>query len=701
MGFLNNVLLIFGAFALVPILIHLLNRQRVKLVYFSSLKYLKNLQKTRMRRLRIRQLLLLLLRMLIILLIVAAFARPALKSGFTAGLGSAAKTSAIVMIDNSLSMSAETREGSLFDIGKTFALDLMPVLSDGDELLLALFNEELQPVTAGFSLDISRASESIHRSQQSYSSTDATNSLTGALEFYDRSSNLNRELYVISDFSEAGWQNLSGGAFTTELPELRTYIVQVSDADPDNIKVSSIDFGRQLIYPGRPVEAVVTLSNDVPKRNPGVLTSLFIDGTRVSQADCDLPASSNSTVSFTHTFSEAGLHDGYVELPDDDIMADNMRYFTVSIPAKVRVLIVGETEKDNTYLKLALRPEEESPTQIEFKSIGLVSVSAEDFFEYDCVVLNGLEFISESLFSTIDNFAASGGRLLCFLPPDGDMKFYGSRITAKRFSTDIIGPAEISDGAYYALERLDTSHPIFSRYRDIDEDKLPSINFQKIVKLRESSDTQVLGWFSSGTPAILETEWGQGSAVLFASCLSLESSDFVRHPLFVTFVNRSLEYLSADMTRISEQFTVGDVITRRVPDLRPGEKLELLSPDGSRRLLTPTMAGKSALLTIDETDLPGIYGIALEDSLVDKIAVNSPTTETVQRYLAPDKISAQVKSLNPSILSVNDDAPVERIREDRHGREIWKPFLFIALGLLALEMFIAKSTPVPTDQQDQ
>jgi len=64
MGFLNSLALLFTAFAVVPILIHLLNRQRVKTVEFSSLKYLKSLQKTRLRRVRIRQLLLLLLRAL-------------------------------------------------------------------------------------------------------------------------------------------------------------------------------------------------------------------------------------------------------------------------------------------------------------------------------------------------------------------------------------------------------------------------------------------------------------------------------------------------------------------------------------------------------------------------------------------------------------------------------------------------------------
>ena len=78
LGFLNSTILLAAAAALIPLIIHLFSRRRVKIVPFSSLRHLKAMQRRQVRRLRIRQLLLLIIRMLIILAVVLAFARPTL-----------------------------------------------------------------------------------------------------------------------------------------------------------------------------------------------------------------------------------------------------------------------------------------------------------------------------------------------------------------------------------------------------------------------------------------------------------------------------------------------------------------------------------------------------------------------------------------------------------------------------------------------
>ena len=80
-GFLNSTILIAAVAALIPLLIHLFSRRRVKVVEFSSLRHLKEMQKRQLRRLKIRQLLLLILRMLIVLAAVLAFARPTSREG--------------------------------------------------------------------------------------------------------------------------------------------------------------------------------------------------------------------------------------------------------------------------------------------------------------------------------------------------------------------------------------------------------------------------------------------------------------------------------------------------------------------------------------------------------------------------------------------------------------------------------------------
>ena len=73
MTFLNPFVLIGLAAASIPILLHLFNLRKLQKIEFSTLTFLKELQKTKIRRLKLRQLLLLFLRTMIVVLVVTAF----------------------------------------------------------------------------------------------------------------------------------------------------------------------------------------------------------------------------------------------------------------------------------------------------------------------------------------------------------------------------------------------------------------------------------------------------------------------------------------------------------------------------------------------------------------------------------------------------------------------------------------------------
>ena len=100
-SFLNTTFLLAAAAALIPLIIHLFSKRKVKTVEFSSVRHLKAMQKRQVRKLKIKQYLLLLLRMLIILLVVLAFARPTTKSN---SVGAHAAVTGIIVLDNSGSM---------------------------------------------------------------------------------------------------------------------------------------------------------------------------------------------------------------------------------------------------------------------------------------------------------------------------------------------------------------------------------------------------------------------------------------------------------------------------------------------------------------------------------------------------------------------------------------------------------------------
>src|SRR5688572_10513692 len=132
-SFLNSAFLAGLVAAAVPILIHLFSRRKSKRMQFSSLQFIEEIAKRRVRKVRITQWLILALRVLVIALVALALGRPALRGDFALGQSRGESAGALVL-DRSFSMRAETENGVLFDEARARALEMAEALEDGDEI---------------------------------------------------------------------------------------------------------------------------------------------------------------------------------------------------------------------------------------------------------------------------------------------------------------------------------------------------------------------------------------------------------------------------------------------------------------------------------------------------------------------------------------------------------------------------------------
>src|SRR2546421_7932044 len=104
MSFLNPFLL-FGSLALaIPILIHLVRKEKSEIIPFSSLMFLLKVPKRSIRQQKMKNLLLMALRLLLLALLVGAFARPYVTQGAKAVTSLTANRGIVLMLDNSYSM---------------------------------------------------------------------------------------------------------------------------------------------------------------------------------------------------------------------------------------------------------------------------------------------------------------------------------------------------------------------------------------------------------------------------------------------------------------------------------------------------------------------------------------------------------------------------------------------------------------------
>lgn len=111
--FLNPWMLLGTLAVASPILIHLLNKRRFKIVNWAAMDFLFTADKKNRRRVQLENFILLLLRCLAMLLLALMLARPFLPSNITAILAQAQKVERVILIDDSLSLSASLTDLSL------------------------------------------------------------------------------------------------------------------------------------------------------------------------------------------------------------------------------------------------------------------------------------------------------------------------------------------------------------------------------------------------------------------------------------------------------------------------------------------------------------------------------------------------------------------------------------------------------------
>src|SRR6188474_3623318 len=104
MSFLTPLFLIALAGLAVPVLLHLIQRERKQVVQFPSLMFLRKIPYQSVRRRRIRDWLLLLMRLTALALIVLAFARPFFKRSELAAAAQSGAREAVILVDTSYSM---------------------------------------------------------------------------------------------------------------------------------------------------------------------------------------------------------------------------------------------------------------------------------------------------------------------------------------------------------------------------------------------------------------------------------------------------------------------------------------------------------------------------------------------------------------------------------------------------------------------
>src|SRR6058998_263736 len=216
MAFLTPAFLVaLGALA-VPVLIHLIQRERKRVVEFPSLMFVRRIPYQSVRRRRIRHWPLLLLR-------AAAFARPFLQRSAAATAITGGAREVVILLDQSASMGY----GDHWRRAQEAARAVVRGLGADDRATLVLFDKNAEENMRATS-DRTRLEAAINAAHVGSGATRYGPALKLAESILSRSAIKRREAVLVSDFQRSGWS----GSEEVRFPEGMT-VSTVSVASPN------------------------------------------------------------------------------------------------------------------------------------------------------------------------------------------------------------------------------------------------------------------------------------------------------------------------------------------------------------------------------------------------------------------------------------------------------------------------------------
>jgi hypothetical protein len=690
--FLNSIILAGLAAIALPLLIHLLTRQRLKKIEFSSISFLKLLQAQKMRRVRLREIILLILRTLIVLFLILAFARPALKGSFATGVKAHANTTVAILLDNSLSMGRETPRGSVFQMAQDRAIEVAGLLKEGDEAYLILFSDMPALVTPEPTHNFHRLARQIQDAQLSHGTTDVRTALLAAYELLAESVNLNKEIYLLTDLQRSGWSSLERDSLAVGAGA-RLYILSIfSDGGWNNLTVDAVDYSDQLPEAGKPLRFATAVSNHSAQQSEQSVVELFVNRVRRAQHGVQLAPGETQGVTFTTVLADPGIHSGYAEVTDNQLPADNRRFFTLNVPRRIRVLIVGDDPRAAFFLQTALRPDEQVHGVMVPEFIPTEGLRTRGLDEFDALVFADLPSLDGDQLAKVDRFVRQGGGLLILLGNDIDHYFYNDHLLKRLCPVSIqeaLGSPTQRE-SYLTIEQVDWDHPVFQVFRSEEREKFPSPKFYMAYDVAPDEKVSVLASFNNGSPAMAESRSGRGRVLFLATAVDPTWTDLPVRGAFIPLVHRSVHYLATAQPSDGEDLLVGSDLSWDMTEIPEGQEVTCLTPDGERVSLRPSGQRGYTVAAYEDAEQPGIYQFFLGDQLLTAFAVNVDLSESDLDPIGAD----QARQLlgEEMVFSIAPDTDLETaILQSRHGRELWKAVLWTVLALMAVEMVLGKS----------
>lgn len=701
---LLNAGLAFGAaMAVIPVVLHLILREKPKHELFPALRLIRLRHRANVRKVQIRHWLLLLLRMLLIVLMALALARPRLH-GARLGLDERAPAAAALVFDTSLSMQYRWHDRTRLDVSKEIAQQLFKEMPDGSEVLVL---DSADPAL-GLVSDPATAARRVDSLQIRPRARSVNGALLEAYAKLAESTLTRREVYVFSDLANGSFDRDAAAALTKAAGSvpggIATYVVNVAHQEPQNVALVDVTPTADVI----PANSNLLIRARVSDTGVGapVRLELHVDGTLRGEQELKLEKNDAVAHEFPLRGLPPGFHQGEVRVRGGDALPfDDLRHFTVQVSPPLRVLVLSDSPRDAASWMQALAPDElvrQQRARYACDWLAADQFTGTKLADYSCVVLVNVERLSQVAWRALGDFVRGGGGIAVFLGDRCEPENYN------QVEPQAILPARlvhvIRAQPPTSMKPIVAGHAGIRRLLEWDKSALGRVLVDRFWKVElAENQTGTIADFESGAPALAERLTAGlhvGRVLLLTTGVNppprsrpreewnnLQQTDSA--VTFVILADGVTQYLGGQVDERLNWRAGEDVVLRPGRDQRLGGFL-LYAPGGAEPTRGSIDPAETAI-SVPTPEACGHYRVVVSQSsqsFEKRFSVNADAAESRLEEMPASDLTALFGK--DKVVVARSLADLHRVMGDvRIGRELF-PYLMLALVLiLACEQFLA------------
>ncbi|HYM25025.1 MAG TPA: BatA and WFA domain-containing protein [Vicinamibacterales bacterium] len=681
MSFLTPAFFIgLGAIA-IPVLVHLIQREKKRVVTFPSLMFVRRIPYQSVRRRRIRHWFLLFLRAAAIALIVLAFARPFTQpSASTPAAALAGARDVVIVLDQSASMGY----GDHFEKAKDAARGVVRTMSGEDRGTLVLFGKNAEENMRATS-DRARLEGAINAAKVTSGATRYGPALKLAESILSRSPLKRREAVLISDFQKTGWS----GSEDARFPDGTTLTtVSVASGPVTNVSVPSVSFGRTAFSGQERIAVTAGISNKGDDKIADVPVTLTVEGHDIETLHAAVGPRASSSVTFTpFTLSGPNVR-GDVRAGSDPMPADNTFNFVLSPSEPVSILVIDSGGTDSS-LFIAKALSIGTTPQFHVDVVPASRFAPGSLDKRAVVIVNDTQFPPGAAGGALKRFVERGGGLLIVA---GDHTTWPAAGTSGSPEADLLpgklgAPVDRTDSPSGAFGFLDYSHAVFEIFKAPRSGDFSAAHIYRYRALEPAQGDRVLARYDDGAVAAAERKVGNGRVVVWTSTLDDSFTDIGVKPIFLPLVHQLTRYL-ARYEQPASWFTVGQVLDLSARAKNRNDRV-IVSPSGARATQQAAKGSADGSLELLEQGIYEVRNTGANVGKAEALAVNLDPAESDLAPLDPRELVASVTG-HATAESEEPSMAQEMTREEAEKRQsLWWYLLMSGVVLLGTETLIS------------